>query len=290
MTARFKDQEQFADRDEAEAARLLAALSPSELDPVLEDRVYARLMAQPERTVQDRQHGQRRWVVACVGLLLVSVTILAATLVTTLVQRWLGPSRSASTVSPVSTTELRVLQRPAGEPANQIAGPMADQASEASAAQSGGASPPAVALPGAPAPSHPVPAGTMRRRSTGAVNLAAKPAEAAAAETLGPAAETASGDARMAAAPSEEAAMVLAALRALRRGHDPVKAGALLDQYLARFPRGMLVEEALALGMEAARDRKDAAAATGLAVRYKQLYPAGRFIGLAQQVMGSNTP
>jgi hypothetical protein len=94
----------------------------------------------------------------------------------------------------------------------------------------------------------------------------------------------------MAAAPSEEATMVLAALRALRRGHDPVKAGVLLEQYLTRFSSGVLVEEALALGMEAALDRNDAAVATRLAERYTQRYPAGRFSSLARRAMGKKGP
>jgi outer membrane protein assembly factor BamD (BamD/ComL family) len=106
----------------------------------------------------------------------------------------------------------------------------------------------------------------------------------------GRAAETSSSEARMAAAPSEEAALVLSALRALRRGHDPVQAGALLDQYLARFSRGVLGEEALALGMEAALDRNDTTAAARLADQYMRRYPAGRFTDLARRAMGSKGP
>jgi outer membrane protein assembly factor BamD (BamD/ComL family) len=102
--------------------------------------------------------------------------------------------------------------------------------------------------------------------------------------------DTSSSEARMAAAPSEEAALVLAAMRALRRAHDPVKAGVLLEQYLSRFPGGVLVEEALALGMEAALDRADAATARRLAERYTQRYPAGRFGALARRATASKGP
>lgn len=267
MTARLKDQQQFADRDEAEAARLLARLSPSEPDPIMESRVYARLTAQAGRRAESRQ---RRWVVACVGLLLVSTTILAAALV----PGRLAKPRPTSNVSTTSTVELAAPRAPGAERATEVAG----------------LSPPTAALSGAHTPAHPVHPGTPRRRPAGPGAPAAKHDEAAAPEPQGSPAQTSSSEARMAAAPSEEATMVLAALRALRREHAPVKAGALLDQYLARFPRGVLVEEALALGMEAALARNDAAAATGLADRYLRRYPGGRFTGLARQAMGSKTP
>jgi hypothetical protein len=277
MTARLKDQAQFSDRDEAEAARLLGVLGRAP-DPALESRVYARLMAQPGATV----YWQRRWVVACVALLLVSTTILAAALV----HRWLAKSSPTSNASPMGKVEPPAPQAPVARPASETS----DRIAVPSTARGGVDSPPPIAQPSAPAvpapPSHPV---TARRRSAGQGNVPTKH-EAAPTETQAQATETSSSEARMAAAPSEEATMVLAALRALRRGHDPVKAGALLEQYLARFSGGVLVEEALALGMEAALDRNDAAAAIRLAERYTQRYPAGRFSGLARRAMGNERP
>lgn len=287
MTARLKDQGQFADRDEGEAARLLGVLSPSAPDAAMESRVYARLVAQPGRTLQ------RRWVVACVGLLLVSTTILAAALV----HRWATKPHPSSPPAPMSTTELPASERPgaqpAGEPAHQLAEP--------ATVQDLGASPPAGALPGAHGvPPRRIHGGIEKHRSAGPGNVAAKQDEIAAPETqahppVAPSSQAQppvapSSEARMAAAPSEESTMVLAALHALRRGHDPVKAGALLEQYLARFPRGVLVEEALALGIEAALDRKDAAVARRLAEQYVQHFPAGRFTGLARRATGSKAP
>src|SRR5262249_62005404 len=76
----------------------------------------------------------------------------------------------------------------------------------------------------------------------------------------------------------EESGLMMAAVQALRREHDPVRAGALLDDYLRRFEHGALEEEALALAIEAAAARDDDRAAD-LAARYLSRYPHGRFTG-----------
>jgi hypothetical protein len=90
--------------------------------------------------------------------------------------------------------------------------------------------------------------------------------------------------------PPEEAALVMAALRSLRREHNPVQAGALLQTYLTRFPDGVLTEEALAIGIEAAVARHDASSATALAKQYLERYPAGRFGGLARKTASATRP
>jgi hypothetical protein len=90
--------------------------------------------------------------------------------------------------------------------------------------------------------------------------------------------------------PPEEAALVMAALRSLRREHNPSQAGALAQSYLTRFPEGVLNEEALAIGIEAAVARHDAAVATTLANRYLGRYPAGRFVSLARKTVDAAKP
>jgi len=81
----------------------------------------------------------------------------------------------------------------------------------------------------------------------------------------------------------EEAALVIAALRSLRREHNPTQAAALLQTYLTRFPQGVLTEEALAIAIEAAVARHDVPSARALAKQYVGRYPAGRFVGLARK-------
>jgi hypothetical protein len=73
-----------------------------------------------------------------------------------------------------------------------------------------------------------------------------------------------------------DAALVVDAMRQLRRGHDPRAALRELDAYLDRFPDGDLAEEVLALAIEARTALGDSAAVP-LAERYLQRYPHGRF-------------
>jgi hypothetical protein len=85
-----------------------------------------------------------------------------------------------------------------------------------------------------------------------------------------------------AAAVARERTEVLDALVALRREHDPVRAGTLLARYLSAHPRGALREEALVLAIEAADARGDRAGGEQLAHAYQGEFPAGRFIAFAR--------
>jgi hypothetical protein len=89
-----------------------------------------------------------------------------------------------------------------------------------------------------------------------------------------------------AAAVARERTEVLDALVALRREHDPVRAGALLTRYLAAHPHGALREEALVLAIEAADARRDTATAQQLAQTYQTEFPAGRFVTFARSHTG----
>ena len=88
---------------------------------------------------------------------------------------------------------------------------------------------------------------------------------------------------------ARERTEVLDALVALRREHDPVRAGALLTRYLAAHPHGALREEALVLAIEAADARRDAAGAEQLAQTYQTEFPAGRFLTFARSHSGVRT-
>ncbi|HEY6476163.1 MAG TPA: hypothetical protein VI456_06240, partial [Polyangia bacterium] len=83
---------------------------------------------------------------------------------------------------------------------------------------------------------------------------------------------------------SEDPSLVVSAIQALRQDHDPARASGLLAAYLRTYPRGALVEEAIALSFEAADARKSPAAA-GFAQRYLRDYPQGRFRVAAERLL-----
>ena len=86
-----------------------------------------------------------------------------------------------------------------------------------------------------------------------------------------------------------ESALMLDAVRALRRDHNPGRALALAETALDRYPHGAQVEEAMALGMEAASAAGDGARARRLAERYLASFRAGRFTDRAQQIVGASS-
>jgi hypothetical protein len=85
-----------------------------------------------------------------------------------------------------------------------------------------------------------------------------------------------------AAAIARERTEVLDALVALRREHDPARAGTLLARYLSAHPHGAMREEAIVLAIEAADARGDRAAGAQLAHAYQAEFPAGRFLPFAR--------
>lgn len=89
--------------------------------------------------------------------------------------------------------------------------------------------------------------------------------------------------------PPAAAALVHAAMGALRRDHDPGRAGVLLADYLRRYPSGALAEEALALSIEAALARRDGSAAA-LGAEYLCRFPRGRFAELARRAAAAPEP
>jgi hypothetical protein len=93
-----------------------------------------------------------------------------------------------------------------------------------------------------------------------------------------------------AAATAAERTQVLDAMVALRRDHDPARAGRLLDQYLGAHPHGALREEALVLAIEAATARHDAPSARRWAAAYGDAYPSGRFRKFARETLDADTP
>ncbi len=79
----------------------------------------------------------------------------------------------------------------------------------------------------------------------------------------------------------EDPAPVLEAIRALRTDGDPVRAEALLADYLKAHPHSVLSEDALALSIESAVTRRDSRAAADLGRRYLAQFPNGRYRAFA---------
>ena len=88
---------------------------------------------------------------------------------------------------------------------------------------------------------------------------------------------TAGGDA-------DEAALLYNATRSLRRDADAQTAGRALDEYFAKYPNGVLGEEALALAIEASVASGDGRA-PALARQYLARYPNGHFRPQAQRAL-----
>ena len=92
------------------------------------------------------------------------------------------------------------------------------------------------------------------------------------------------GTDRSAVDEKEQAAhqLLVDAMLALRRARDFERAGALLENYLTKYPRGALREEAIALAVEAAAARTDLARRDYWASVYLKDYPTGRFRGFVE--------
>ena len=90
---------------------------------------------------------------------------------------------------------------------------------------------------------------------------------------------------------ADEAAseLVHRALRALRRDGDAALAARLLERHRARDPDGPLVEEALALQIEASAALGEARA-RGFAREYLTRYPSGRYRNVAERVLANSRP
>lgn len=265
MTMRLRDMQGLDDPDMAEATRLLRILAPSAPTQAFANRLYARIHARRASRLRLAGAG----VFVCV--LLASTAILSATVA----HRWLPSAVKAPSPPAVAPPASPHPTRPAA--AHTPAAPVQETGFAATAA--------AALAPSALSPN------PRASRSTGYGPSRRRLAGAAESQTHAVSSDSeASTEARVAAAPPQEGALVLAALRTLRRERSPERAGILIDLYLGSFPRGVLIEEALAIGMEAALSGGDASSATRLATRYLQQYPNGRFAKLARKASSDSKP
>jgi hypothetical protein len=104
--------------------------------------------------------------------------------------------------------------------------------------------------------------------------------QATASASPGAARSVGKGSLRPESDATEDAAPVVAAIQALRTEGNPLRAQALLDDYLKAHPHGVLSGEALALSIEAASARHDPRAAD-YARRYLARFPRGKYRDLA---------
>jgi hypothetical protein len=88
---------------------------------------------------------------------------------------------------------------------------------------------------------------------------------------------------------SSDSELVVRAVRALRRDHDPEAAARLLDRYRTRNPSGVLAEEVLSLQIEAAVAAKNERAAA-FAREYLARYPEGRYRARAKRALSGEGP
>lgn len=86
----------------------------------------------------------------------------------------------------------------------------------------------------------------------------------------------------------DESALIMAAVRALRRDGDAARAEQLAEEALQRYPRGRQVEEAMALSMEAASARGDSSDAHRAAQRYLANFRSGRFADRALRILATS--
>lgn len=273
MIEPLRNMKEFGSRDEAEAARLLGTLASADPLPAVEQRVYASLG-------KPRRWGPRALRLASVtSVSLVAIGVLAMTM--GILHRGAEPRASSTTFAPLpspppAAVTFAAPAAPAPLPAAEtMPAPAPVLRPERSVPRTEPRTAPRPAIARAPSMDH-------RRTQTEPVAPVPSPAPA-----VDPVEST---EARVAAAPPEEAALVLAGLRALRRQHDPARAAVLLARYLSRFPQGALVQEAMALSIEAELARGQNQAAAQLAGKYLDRFPAGRFVRVARKAAAQTAP
>jgi hypothetical protein len=258
---RLREQVTTDDRDVAFAAKLVATQGPRRAaSTAMRARVLLGVMNAGRRT------PARAWLLrpaVFVVALIIGVGVASATLGPRLVRALFAGASPSAPTSPSSTAPATNLT-PAPVPPDGAA-----QRQE----QSGES----------PAPVDDRPAAVADRRAH--VHRIRTPGPRGAPS----AAALAAPAPRSAAAPAAEAALVLDAFRALRRNHDAATAERLLQAYMTQFPDGALVEDALALAIEAASARGDQRAAT-LAARYLQQFPRGRYRDTAERARARFAP
>jgi hypothetical protein len=245
----------------AELRRLCASQPPASADMAMQTRVRARM---------GRERARLGWMrPAFIGLAILLFAATASAL-------WEAAKRRPPAPPPVSSVALPP-RTPSATPAvvDPIA-PVAERVEETKTRR----------------PSH----AHREARNDDRVNEtapAAEPTTDAPISTPSVDANPSRPSPRAAAAPTpdvEESVLVQSAMHALRVDHRAKRAQALLDRYLERYPRGALVEDALALEIEVAVAEHDSTATRRWASRYAIDFPAGRFRSFADEAALALSP
>ncbi|HEX3764790.1 MAG TPA: hypothetical protein VHW23_39110 [Kofleriaceae bacterium] len=286
MTERLRDLVATDDPALAELARLVRAAGDPGPRPGAQDRV--------RRALAGRPPGRRwhRWQAAAVAALVVFIVLPAAIAgVRWIVASPVSPSVPAvpAPVPPPAAGSPRVAHRSAAAAEPEAPASVPVPASAGSGAPVPRPAPEAPVTPGPVPPARgptamPPPASERRPHLPGRATAPVDDAPAAAAAIRARESSPVPIEPGVASAPAaDDTALVIEAMRRLRRGHDPRAALRELDAYLSRFPDGDLAEEVLALAIEARAALGDAAACS-LAEQYLQRYPHGRFRDPAERI------
>lgn len=265
MMVRLREAESSDDSVQNRAAQLLQSVDPTEESVFSRRRVWLSLVAEPRRVARARLLTRPAF-----GVVLVVCLSAAAA----------GASVGHGFFARLATAWVSV-----GEPAPSSAAPrIATRSREGAQRSALAASPEAAPESPEPPPALSPPATT---EPAPPVSRAAR-APAAGARSEAPKRSGLGVDA-FAAAPREEASLVLGAMTALRRDRDPARSAQMLGEYLRKYPRGRLREEAMALRIEAASSLRDPKLGARLARGYLQSHPNGRFRELAKNALVQST-
>jgi hypothetical protein len=282
MIERLRARAEYRNRDEAEVARLLRSVGPAVAPPAFEQRVLESLGG-------PRRLGPRAMRIATVASVpMVATAILAATLAV-IYGRDARPRHSKAPAAQPSVSSQLAVASPLPLAVDDVRSP-AEAVSPAEDRTASRLEP--IAEP--TAPPRKLSPGNRRQQAVSSRSHATPMADSTSSMEVpgspAPSTDSDAAEARAAAAPAEEASIVLAALRALRRSHDPVRASVLIARYLESFPQGALVQEATAIAIQASLVRGDRESAARLAKEYLDRYPNGRFVPLARKAVAGPRP
>ena len=265
MIERLRQAQSSADPVLSRAAQLLNSLDAVEDSTLARRRVWAALNDQP------RQVSRSFWLARPVLAAALTVCLTAA-----VAGASVGRGIFARVASVLGTSVSEPTPMPAPRSAVQRTHKLAPHVPTAEERVVSPAEPASSASEPASSASEPARAPNRAARSPAPRSLTPK--------------RTSVGAEAFAAAPREEASLVLGAMTALRRDRDAARSASLLSTYLRKYPKGVLREEALALQIEAASNLRDPKLGARYARGYLQSHPNGRFSDLAKNALEHSPP